>query len=672
MLTSLIRSRFRFLSKPAPCWMNRTARVRQMGVAVFAVWLLMNCSHVLAAGGGTWTPVATPNPAGGSGTMILLPDGSVMVFGGQGGDPQKIMKLSADTAGNYVNGTWSPLAPMGTKRLFDGTNVLPNGKVFVVGGEYSGPGLIQNFLNTGEIYDIKTNTWTPILDFPRSQFGDDPTVVLANGKILCGFLAGPETYLFDPKLNTWTQTGNRAPGARSDEETWLLLPDGSVLAYDVFRSPASGPGKAQRYIPSTGTWVDTGPVPDPLTSDALGRELGPATLLPDGRVFQVGANNNNVYYDPKTDKWTSGPKLPPNMGADDAPGAMLPNGNFIFAADFPLFNGPTSLWELDPVANTLTDVTPSGTLGSLLAANPAFLFRMLVLPNGHVLLSNEFSSTIFDYAPNGSPKPAWAPTITNITPKTGTTYTLSGKQLTGISEGASYGDDAEMSSNYPIVRFTSSTGVVTFANSHDWTPSVSFVGNTTPMTSQFDLPTGLADGTYQVAAIANGIASTNAEVTIKSNVITNVIIGTGNYGGNVVTSYNAATKKLTLTGDVSANAVSVTYDSGKKLITVAGLSGTKVNNKTTIQTYPHDGSTYKLNLGAVMSDGDDAVYVIGVDASLVYLNLGAGSDQAGLRLCTVDKLDVDGGLGTNTLVTTTSTIPPVGPNRILKNVTLIP
>ena len=36
--------------------------------------------------------------------------------------------------------------------------------------------------------------------------------------------------------------------------------------------------------------------------------------------------------------------------------------------------------------------------------------------------------------------------------------TANSSQLNGMSEGSSYGDDAEMQSNYPIVRLTGTTG----------------------------------------------------------------------------------------------------------------------------------------------------------------------------------------------------------------------
>ena len=39
------------------------------------------------------------------------------------------------------------------------------------------------------------------------------------------------------------------------------------------------------------------------------------------------------------------------------------------------------------------------------------------------------------------------------------TYTLRGTQLNGLNEGASYGDDAQMASNYPLVQLTAGGAV---------------------------------------------------------------------------------------------------------------------------------------------------------------------------------------------------------------------
>jgi hypothetical protein len=97
---------------------------------------------------GTWTDLANPVPAhtpDGTETMLLLSDGTVMVQGGGGGTTaankasSNWFKLTPDASGNYANGTWSPLASMGTQRQFYASNVLKDGRVFVLGGEYSGP-----------------------------------------------------------------------------------------------------------------------------------------------------------------------------------------------------------------------------------------------------------------------------------------------------------------------------------------------------------------------------------------------------------------------------------------------------------------------------------------------------------------------------------------------------
>jgi hypothetical protein len=84
--------------------------------------------------------------------------------------------------------------------------------------------------------------------------------VLPSGKILAGSLFTADTYLFDPATSTWSFAATKLRNERSDEETWTLLPDGSVLSYDNFSSANSGISTAQRYIPSTNTWVDTGVV----------------------------------------------------------------------------------------------------------------------------------------------------------------------------------------------------------------------------------------------------------------------------------------------------------------------------------------------------------------------------------------------------------------------------
>src|SRR5262249_49090100 len=109
--------------------------------------------------------------------------------------------------------------------------------------------------------------------------------------------------------------------------------------------------------------------------------------------------------------------------------------------------------------------------------------------------------------PDGAPSDPWRPTITSIAPSGGGTFTVTGTQLTGISEGASFGDDAEMSTNFPIVQLTNdATGQVFYARRVNWTPGVAT--RRAPVIAQFTLPAGLPQAVYSLRVVANGIAST--------------------------------------------------------------------------------------------------------------------------------------------------------------------
>jgi hypothetical protein len=442
--------------------------------------------------------------------MMLLTDGTVMVEGG--GQASSWYKLSPNASGSYVNGTWTTLASMHQTRLYFASNVLPSGNVFVEGGEYSSAG---SFTNTGEVYNPSTNNWTTIANFPQTQFGDDPSVVLDGGNILTGYISGPQTYLYNPAANTWSAAGTKLNNEQSDEEGWARLADGSILSYNIFSSINTGTSTAQRYVPSTNTWVSAGTLPVQLSSSAVGEELGPYALLPNGKAFLVGGNNNTAVYDASSNTWTAGPTIPNGMAGDDAPGAMLPTGQMMFAADVPLFNSPSALFLYDPGSNTISPVTstPSALTG-VLNGQPSYVDRMLMLPNGQ-LLFNDSTSTLWVYTPSGSTSSA-VPVVQNVTNNGNGVYTLTGTQLNGQSEGATYGDDAEMSSNYPIVYLTNSSGNVYYARTSGWSTNGVQTGSAAE-TVNFTLPGGLPQGSYSLFVSGAGLSSAAFPFTVGAS-----------------------------------------------------------------------------------------------------------------------------------------------------------
>ena len=110
-----------------------------------------------------WKPLANPAPASIQ-LMVQMTDGTILAQSYD--DNQSWMKLTPDASGSYVNGTWTTVARELVPRLYFASQVLPDGRFWLVGGEYSGPSLLPNWGNNGEIYDPVANTWTAITPFP--------------------------------------------------------------------------------------------------------------------------------------------------------------------------------------------------------------------------------------------------------------------------------------------------------------------------------------------------------------------------------------------------------------------------------------------------------------------------------------------------------------------------
>ena len=295
------------------------------------------CLELRSLLSGDWSVIAHRLPDGdGAQTMMLLTDGTVLVHGGAGNASRICYELTPTSRGSYVHGSWTRVPRMKLARLFYTSDVLPNGDVLFLGGEYTGAYAAQTETNGGEVYNPVTRIWSKIEPFPQQSFGDAPTEVLADGTVLAASPTNPQTYIYHPSSNTWSQTGSMLFGDSSSEESWVKLPDGSILTYDIDSSIASGVPMAQRYVPSEHQWVSAGQVPFALSSVRQNYELGPGLLLPDGRAFFLGATGNTAFYTSPTPSnptgsWTAGPTLPRHLAAGDASAAVLPDGDVLMA-----------------------------------------------------------------------------------------------------------------------------------------------------------------------------------------------------------------------------------------------------------------------------------------------------------------------------------------------------
>ncbi|HEX5011538.1 MAG TPA: kelch repeat-containing protein [Planctomycetota bacterium] len=467
------------------------------------------------AAAGTWTKLVHLAPQKVNG-LVLLGDGTVMAARNNGSTIGKgWYRLTPDATGSYVNGTWVALASMHDSRLYYATQVLKDGRVFVAGGEYGTGG------PHAEVYDPQTNVWTQI-DPPATlwntatdNFVDSMAEILDDGRVLI-MPVSPHSFgvplIYDPASDTWVNGGKLKHNIQNQvEATWVKLPDHSILTIDPFST------KAQRYFEDTDTWLNDGPEPVMVYDPFIG-EMGGALLLPTGDAIFFGASGHNVLYTPSGSialgTWTPAPDFPDGQGTPDAPCAMLVTGNVLCdVSKTPsagsLFPSPTSFYEYDPISNAFTQV--SGPTG-LTDATSTFPTAMLALPDGKVLYSH-MNNDLYVYDPGGAPVAAGKPVISAVTQNPGGNWHLDGLQLNGISEGASYGDDLQMNSNYPMVRLTSGSSVY-YLRSHDWSSTGVMTGST-PVSTEFDVPPSVPQGSYALEVVANGIASDPVPFTVQ-------------------------------------------------------------------------------------------------------------------------------------------------------------
>jgi hypothetical protein len=454
--------------------------------------------------GGSWQPVATA-PTFSTDTPLLLTDGRVAVHVPSS---EAWWSLTPDIHGSYVNGTWQQLAslPSGYGPLYFGSAVLADGRLIVEGGEYNLGS--QIWTNLGAIYDPVANAWTAVA--PPSgwaNIGDAESVVLANGTFMLSNAVSSQEALFNAATLTWTATGTgKADG--NDEEGWTLLPNGRVLTVDAINVLGS-----ELYNPDTGSWASAGSTIVSLV-DVASEEIGPAVLQPNGVVFYTGGSGHTALYNTATGTWSAGPDFPVvatgQLDVADGPAALLPDGNVLVASSPGVFQSDTHFFEFDGAALHEVAKTPNAS------GESSFQLRMLVLPTGQIL-EIDGSTDVEIYTPAGGAIGSIAPAITSVasTLTRGSTFPIQGTQFNGVSLGASYGDDAQMATNYPLVRIqNNATGHIFYARTHGHSTMAVATGSTIVSTS-FDVPAGAETGPSQIFVVANGVASSPVAVTVQ-------------------------------------------------------------------------------------------------------------------------------------------------------------
>ena len=265
-------------------------------------------------------------------TATRLANGTVLITGGFSSNVLPAPALNTAELFDPTTGTFTALtARMTSTRTNHAATLLPNGQVLLTGGQIidnNGDG------STGsELYNPATQTFTAITARMVSPRGAHSATLLPNGKVLLagGFNAGNGTLvsdaeLYDPATQTFTAIAGRMSAERPQHAA-VLLPTGKVLLI-------GGDGAARGTSLASSELFDPATQTFSLLSATLltPRSGHIAALLPSGVVLVAGGGTLNSSNIPASVVLNTVEIFDPASQTFSANPATLIQGRFFFAA----------------------------------------------------------------------------------------------------------------------------------------------------------------------------------------------------------------------------------------------------------------------------------------------------------------------------------------------------
>jgi Bacterial Ig-like domain (group 2)/IPT/TIG domain/Abnormal spindle-like microcephaly-assoc'd, ASPM-SPD-2-Hydin/Galactose oxidase, central domain len=312
-----------------------------------------------------------------SAPAVLLPNGNVLIAGGyfcdSNGNCESLS--SAEMYHPYFGygyGYFSTVGNMTAPRTGHSMTLLNNGQVLIAGGQNCTSATSCTTLNTAEIYNPVTGTFTPTGNLNAARFNATATLLNQGLVLIAGGFDGTNypaaAELYDPSTGTFASTGNLNTPRASASATLLNTGQVLVAGGSTCSSPGCPSNSAELYNATAGTFSSTGTL-------NVSRFNHSATLLTNGQVLIAGgydscstsctSDGTAELYDPVAGTFTSTQALTtPRSGQT---GTLLPSGDVVLVGGIGASATLASIDSYTP--STLTP--PNLTSITVTPANPS-------------------------------------------------------------------------------------------------------------------------------------------------------------------------------------------------------------------------------------------------------------------------------------------------------------